>query len=98
MWADIRYALRAMRRNPLFTAAVVLTVAVAIAANTSIFSVVNAVLVRPLPYLQPDRLVQIAEKNDKLHLPSFGASVLNFISWREQSHAFEEMAAIGFNN
>ena len=98
MWNDIRYALRTMRRTPLFTATVVVTVAIAIAANTSIFSVVNAALLRPLPYRQPDRLVQVAEKNDKLHLPSFGASILNFLDWREQSHAFEGLAAIGFNN
>jgi hypothetical protein len=64
-----------MRRTPLFTAAVVLTVALAIAANTTIFSVVNAVMVRPLPFRDPNRLVQVAEKNDKLNLPSFGSSV-----------------------
>ena len=56
---------------------------------------VNAVLLRPLPFRDPDRLVQVAEKNDKLHLPTFGASVLNFLFWREQAHTFEELAAIG---
>lgn len=96
-WNDIRYAARAMRRTPLFTAAVVLTVTLAIAANTTIFSVVNSVLLRPLPFRDPDRLVQVAEKNDKLNLPTFGSSVLNFLSWREQSRSFEAMAAIGFN-
>jgi hypothetical protein len=70
----------------------------AIAANTTIFSVVNAVLLRPLPFREPNRLVQIAEKNDKLNLPSFGSSVLNFLDWREQSKSFDEMAAVGFNN
>ena len=92
---DLRYAGRIMRRTPVFTAAVVLTVALAIAANTAIFSVVNAVLLRPLPFASPDRLVQVAEKNDKLNLPSFGASLLNFVSWREQAQSFEELAAIG---
>lgn len=81
----------------MFTAAIVLTVALAIAANTAIFSVVNAVLLRPLPFEEPARLVQVAEKNDKLNLPSFGASVLNFLSWREQTQTFDEVAAIGFN-
>ncbi len=95
---DVRYALRMMRRAPLFTLTVVLTVAIAIAADTSIFSLVNAVLLRPLPYHQPERLIQIAEKNDRLHLASFGASVLNFVSWREQSHSFEDMAAVGGAN
>jgi len=50
LWKDITYALRMMRRTPLFTAAVILTVTLAIAANTTIFSVVNAVMLRPLPF------------------------------------------------
>jgi hypothetical protein len=83
---DLRYTLRMMRRTPMFTFAVVLTVALAIAANTAIFSVVNAVLLRPLPYQDPAHIVQVAEKNHKLHLPNFGASLLNFVSWREQTH------------
>ena len=83
---------------PVFTAAVVLTIALAIGANTAIFSVVNAVILRPLPFRAPNRIVQIAEKNDKLNLPSFGASVLNFLSWRELSNSFEQIGAIGFAN
>jgi putative ABC transport system permease protein len=99
MLNDIRYALRTMRHAPMFTGTVILTFALAIAANTAIFSVVNAVMLRPLPFGEPGRLVQVAEKNDKLNLPTFGASVLNFLSWREQKpHAFEELAAIGFSN
>ena len=94
---DVRYAGRMMGRTPMFTAAVVLTVALTIAANTSIFSFVNAELLRPMPFRQPDRVMQVAEKNDKLNLPSFGASVLNFVSWREQQHAFQDLAAVGFN-
>ena len=96
MLNDLRYTVRMLRKSPLFTLAVVLTVALAIGANTAIFSVVNAVMLRPLPYTQPDRLVWIAEKNDKLQLPTFGASVLNYLSWKEQSHAFEPMGAFGF--
>ena len=98
LWNDIRYTLRLMRQTPLFTATAVLTVMLAIAANTTIFSVVNSVLLRPLPFREPDRLVQIAEKNDKLKLPTFASSVLNFLDWRDQSHSFSEMAAIGFTN
>src|SRR5438552_13375920 len=93
---DLRYTFRLIRRAPLFTAAVFATVALAIAANTAIFSVVNAVLVRPLPFPDADRLVQVAEKNDRLNLPSFGASVLNFVAWREQTRSFEQLAATGF--
>jgi len=96
--SDIRYAIRMMRRTPLFTAAVVLTVALTIAATTTIFSFVNAVLLRPLPFRDPNRLLQVAEKNDKLNLASFGASVLNFLSWREQSESFEALAAVALSN
>ena len=94
---DVRYAGRKMLRTPMFTAAVVVTVALAIAANTAIFSFVNAELLRPLPFRDPNRVLQIAEKNDKLNLPSFGSSALNFLSWREQQHSFQEIAAAGFN-
>jgi hypothetical protein len=59
---DIRYAIRKMLRTPLFTVAVVLTVALTIAANTSIFSFVNAELLRPLPFRNPSHVLQIAEK------------------------------------
>lgn len=94
---DIRYAARKMMRAPLFSIAMVLTVALAIAANTSIFSFVNAELIRPMPFHDPARIMQIAEKNDRLNLPSFGSSVLNFVSWREQQHSFREIAGVGFN-
>jgi ABC-type antimicrobial peptide transport system permease subunit len=87
-----------MRRTPLITTAVVLTVMLAIGANTTIFSVVNAVLLRPLPFPEPGALVQVAEKNDKLNLPTFSSSILNFVSWREQSQSFQELGAIGFND
>ena len=93
---DLRYAVRTIRRAPGFSAAVMLTVALAIAANTAMFTVVNAVLIRPLPFGDPHRLIQVAEKNDRLNLPNFGASVLNFVSWREQTRAFDQLAAIGF--
>ena len=96
MMNDLRYTVRMLRKSPLFTLAVVGTVALAIGANTAIFSVVNAVMLRPLPYEKPDRLIWIAEKNDKLNLPTFAASVLNYLSWKEQSRTFEPMGAFGF--
>lgn len=97
IWGDIRYALRMMGRAPLFTVAVVATVAIAIAANATIFTVVNAVMIRSLPFAEPDRIMQVAEKNDKLNLPTFGASVLNFLSWREQTQTFEQLGAVGYS-
>jgi putative ABC transport system permease protein len=95
IWGDIRYAVRVMVRTPLFTATVVLTVAIAIAANATIFTVVNAVMIRSLPFAEPSRILQVAEKNDKLNLPIFSASVLNFLSWREQTQSFEQLAGVG---
>ena len=84
---EIRFAVRVMRRTPVFSATVILTVALAIVANTTIFSVVNSVLLKPLPFRDPETLVQVAEKNDKLKLPTVASSVLNFVSWREQSQS-----------
>jgi putative ABC transport system permease protein len=96
IWGDIRYAVRMMLRTPLFTATVVLTVAIAISANATIFTVVNAVMIRSLPFAKPSRIMQVAEKNDKLNLPTFAASVLNFLSWREQTQSFEQLAGVGY--
>ena len=93
---DLRYALRLLRKSRLFTITAVLTSALGIGATTTIFSVVNAVLLRPLPFGEPDRLMQVAEKNDQLHLPAFGASALNYLSWKEQTHTFEKLGAIQF--
>ncbi len=95
--SDIRYAVRTLRRAPVFTAAAIVTMALTIGANTAIFSVVNAVMLRPLPFRAPDRLMRVAEKNEKLNLPFFGASVLNYLSWKEQTRSLE-LAALGFAN
>src|SRR5215475_1982528 len=93
--ADLRYAFRTLRKSPVFTTAAVLTMTLTIGANTAIFSVVNTVMIRPLPFGHPETLVQVAEKNDKLHLTTFGASVLNYLSWREQNRSFQDLGAIG---
>ena len=94
---DLRYACRKMLRAPLFSIAVILTVALAIAANASIFSFVNAELLQPMPFRDPAHILQISEKNDRLNLQNFGVSVLNFLSWRQQQHSFREIAALGYN-
>ncbi len=93
---DIRFGCRMLRKNPGFATVAILTLALGIGANTAIFSVVNAVLIRPLPFAQPERLVRIFEKNDKLNLQQFGNSVLNYLSWKEQQQSFDKMGLIGF--
>jgi putative ABC transport system permease protein len=71
-------------------------VAIGIGASTAIFSVVNAILLRPLPFAEPERLMQVAEKNDALKLSSFGVSALNYLDWKARTQAFDQMGAIGF--
>src|SRR6202789_187308 len=87
---DLRYGMRTLRKNPAFTAVVVLTLALGIGANTAIFSVVNGVLLRPLPFRDPSRLVLIAEKSS---FPVISTSRENYLDWRDQSHSFESMEA-----
>jgi len=93
---EIRYAFRLLARSRLFTAAVAGTIAIGIGSATTIFSVVNAVLLRPLPFQEPGRLMQVNEKNDRLHLPAFTASALNYLSWKSQTQTFEQLGAVGF--
>ncbi len=90
---NIRYALRTLRRAPGFAVIAILTLALGIGANTAIFSIVNAVLIRPLPYDRPDRLVMILESNPRRGLPVTGVSPANFLDWKQQSTAFTDMAA-----
>src|SRR5262252_6859684 len=95
---DLRYTARMLRRAPLFTLSVVITLALGIGATTAIFSVVNAVILRPLPFPDSQRLVWIAERNDRLNLPRFSASTANYLSWKARTQAFDEMGAVGFGS
>ena len=90
---DVLYGLRMLRRNPGFTAVAVLTLALGIGANTAIFSVVNAVMLRPLPFEEPDRLVYVWESNPGRGWPRFSVSPPNFMDWRVQNLSFENLAA-----
>jgi putative ABC transport system permease protein len=90
---DIRYAFRMLRKTPGFTSVVVLTLALGIGANATIFSVISAVLLRPLPYSQPEQLVRVNESNPGKGWPKFAISPPNFLDWRLQSHLIEKMAA-----
>ena len=91
---DFRYAARTLRKSPGFTAIAILTLALGIGANSAIFSVVDAILLRPLPYPEPDRLVRIWESSLRLDTPRNVVNPFNFLDWRDRSQSFESMAAI----
>lgn len=91
---DVRYGIRRLLRNPGFTVVAVLSLALGIGANTAIYSVVNTVLLRPLPYTNPDELMVVWEGNRQSSISRSPSSLLNFIDWREQNQVFEQMAAM----
>jgi len=88
---DLRYGLRMLAKNPGFTAVALLTLALGIGANTAIFSVVNGVLLRPLPYPEPGRLMLVYERSREFgHL---SVAYPNFLDWRRENHSFTDIAA-----
>ncbi len=94
---DVRYGLRQIRRNPGFTAVAVITLALGIGANTAIFSIVNAVLLRPLPFAAPQQLVSVVSTRWRGNVAD-NASYPDFADWRAQNNAFSQMAAYGTDN
>jgi putative ABC transport system permease protein len=90
---DVRYGLRMLMKQPSFTLIAILALALGIGANTAIFSVVNAVLLRPLPYKESERVMQVWSVNVKRGWTSVPSSYLNFSDWREQNGVFDSMAA-----
>jgi putative ABC transport system permease protein len=95
LWQDVRYGVRSLLKKPGFAFVAVLTLALGIGANSTIFSFVNAVLLRPLPYANPERLVALDENSSKQGVAAMGVSFPNFLDWREQNHVFEGIAAYG---
>ena len=93
LFQDVRYGIRMLLQNPGFTFVAVIALALGIGANAAIFSVVNAVLLRPLPYDDPSRLMVLKE-NKLPQFPEFSVSPGNFLDWQKQNTTFEQIAAV----
>jgi len=94
---DLRYGIRTLAKNPGFTIVAVFTLALGIGANTAIFSVVDAVLLRPLPYPEPARLFTVYQTLPENPAQNTGVSYPNYVDWTQQNEAFESIAAVRGN-
>lgn len=90
-WQDLRYGLRALRRNPGFAIVAIVTLAIGIGANVAIFSVINGVLLRPLPFPQSERLVTVWEIDAERNVVRGMASPAEFLDWQRMNHSFENL-------
>ncbi len=95
---DVLYGLRMLAKNPGFTAVAVLTLALGIGANTAIFSVVNTVLLRPLPYPEPDRIVTVWNSYPQLGIEKDTVSPVDFRDWQKMNRSFAHMASYGYGS
>src|SRR5215469_3031735 len=95
VFQDVRYELRTLIRSPRFTFIVLLTLVLGVACNVTIFTFVDAALIRPLPYHDPSRLVALNEARDKALMQKFEASYPDFLDWRDENHVFDAVA--GYN-
>src|ERR1051326_4774337 len=93
LWRDIRYGLRPLRRSPSFSATAILVMALGIGASTSLFTIVRSVLLKPLPFRDPDKLVMLYEHFRQNEYPYNVVAPAVFHDWREKTHGFQDMAA-----
>ena len=98
LWLDLRYGLRMLIRSPSFTLVAVGVLAIGIAAGTSIFSVVNAVLLKPLPYTEPDRLLLVQESLPKLYLSTNAVSAAEYWDYKDGNQVFSDIACFSTQN
>src|SRR5205085_585318 len=94
LWQDLRYGARTLLKKPGFSLVAVITLALGIGANTAIFSVVHAVLLRPLPFAAQERLVVASKQDATAHNPFVELSVPEVKDWQAQAHSFESLAAM----
>src|SRR5215813_15491058 len=97
LWQDLRYGVRTLMKSPGFAFVAVLTLALGIGANTAIFSVVHAVLLKPLPYTDPERLVMVWESDAKTG-GEFDVRIMNFLAWRDEQQVFTQLAAFQYQD
>jgi len=97
LFKDLTYAARMLKKQPGFTLVAIVTLALGIGANTAIFSLVNSILLRPLPYREPDRLVKLIQSSPKLQLSTWGVSQADFAAYRDQNRSFESVAIYNSN-
>src|SRR5512145_1398651 len=95
---DCRYGARLLRRSPALSLVIVVTIALGIGANATIFSVINAVLLQPLPYEEPDRLIRLWQSNPGQSQTEALVSVPNYLDWKQQQSVFEQMRALEMAN
>ena len=91
-WRDVKFGLRALVRYPAFSAVALLTLGLGIGANTDIFSVVNAVLLRPLPFPESNRIVMLRKTDARRNITRGAVSPAEYLDWRERNHSFEQLA------
>ena len=95
---DLAYGIRSLLKHPGFTAIAIVTLALGIGANTAMFSVINGVLLRPLPYQQPERIVTIWEESPERGMEQLPVSFANLQEWVSQNNSFDQIAAYTFAN
>ena len=97
IFEDLRFSIRTLRKNPGFAFAAVLALALGIGANSAMFSVIDGVLLRPLPFPQSERLVNVWETNQVRKIPHFGAAPANYYDWRKQNQVFSALGSYQAN-
>src|SRR5438128_2724608 len=98
LWQDLRFGFRQLLSKPGFTAIAVLSLALGIGANTAIFSLVDAVLLRPLPFHEPERLAIVWEDASRVGFPRNTPAPANYVDWKTQNQVFEDLAALNWGN